>query len=150
VLQIITFSSEQAAEAVTPEIPETGEVDEETPPTSDSPEADAVHDPTMITSAWESSPHADTFILDDNGQNNTCAQCHAPINWLPSMEDLPESCFACKFELEPPPPTIAESEWLDVPCKVCHKVDKKDNVEPEYAWLECPLDEYGGYYSSYV
>ena len=135
--------SEQAVEAITPEIPETGELDEETPTTSDPPEVDAEPDPVIIETAWKSSPHADTFILDETGQNNTCAQCHAPINWLPSMEDLPESCYACKFELEPPPPTIAESEWLDVPCKVCHKLDKKDNVQPEYAWLEiAPLDEY--------
>jgi hypothetical protein len=100
-------------------------------------------DPAAIQVAWESSPHADTFILDANGQNNTCARCHAPINWLPAMEDLPESCFACKFELEPPPPTIAEGEWVDVPCKICHRVDKKDNVQPEVVWLEiAPLDEY--------
>ena len=100
-------------------------------------------DPKVIEAAWQSSPHADTFVLDANGQNNTCAQCHAPINWQPAMEDLPESCFACKFELEPPPPTIAEGDWVDIPCKICHKVDKKDNVQPEYAWLEiAPLDEY--------
>jgi hypothetical protein len=59
------------------------------------------------------------------------------------MEDLPESCYACKFELEPPPPTIAEADWADVACKVCHKVDKKDNILPEFAWLEiAPLGEY--------
>lgn len=107
------------------------------------PAADAEPDPAAIQGAWESSPHADTYILDAEGQNNTCARCHAPINWLPAMEDLPESCFACKFELEPPPPTIAEGEWVHIPCKVCHKVDKKGNVEPEIAWLEiAPLDEY--------
>jgi len=100
-------------------------------------------DPAAIQAAWETSPHANTFILDPEGQNNTCARCHAPINWLPAMDELPESCFACKFELEPPPPTIAESEWTDVPCKICHKLDKKDNVQPEVVWLEiAPLDEY--------
>ena len=66
---------------------------------------DTEPDPAAIQAAWQSSPHADTFILDLNGQNNTCARCHAPINWSPSMDELPESCFACKFELEAPPPT---------------------------------------------
>jgi hypothetical protein len=100
-------------------------------------------DPAAIEAAWQSSPHADTFILDANGQNNTCARCHAPINWMPSMADLPESCYACKFELEDPPSTIAESDWNDIPCNICHKVDKKGNVEAEFAWLEiAPLGEY--------
>ena len=110
-------------------------------PTSTSEESEP--DPAAIEAEWQSSPHADTFILDASGQNNTCARCHAPINWLPSMDDLPESCFACKFELEEPPATIFENEWVDIPCNICHKVDKKDNVQPEFAWLEiAPLEEY--------
>jgi len=100
-------------------------------------------DPAAIEVAWSSSPHANTFVLDTAGNNNACAQCHAPINWVPSIDDLPESCFTCKFELEEPPPLIPESEWMNVPCNVCHKVDKKDNILPEYAWLEiAPLGEY--------
>ncbi len=100
-------------------------------------------DPAAIEAAWQSSPHADSFVLDANGQNNTCARCHAPINWMPSMDDLPESCYTCKFELEDPPSTIAESEWTDIPCNICHEVDKKGNVQAEYAWLEiAPLGEY--------
>jgi hypothetical protein len=100
-------------------------------------------DPDAIQAAWQSSPHADTYILDANGQNNSCARCHAPINWMPSMDDLPESCFACKFELEAPPSTIPVTDWTDIPCNICHKVDKKDNILPEYAWLEiAPLGEY--------
>lgn len=96
-----------------------------------------------IQASWQSSSHADTFIQDASGQNNSCARCHAPINWMPSMDDLPESCFACKFELEAPPATIPEADWTDVPCKICHKVDKKDNILPEVAWLEiAPLGEY--------
>jgi hypothetical protein len=100
-------------------------------------------DPAAIQAAWQSSSHADTFVLDASGQNNSCARCHAPINWMPAMEDLPESCFACKFELEPPPATISEVDWTNVPCKICHRVDKKDNIPPEIAWLEiAPLGEY--------
>lgn len=100
-------------------------------------------DPAIIQVEWQSSPHAKTFVLDAAGQNNTCARCHAPINWMPTLDDLPESCFTCKFELEQPPPTIAEADWTDIPCNICHKVDKKGNVQPEFAWLEiAPLDEY--------
>lgn len=113
------------------------------PATPTSAPTDSVPDPAAIEAAWQSSPHANSFVLDEQGQNNTCARCHAPVNWLPSMDDLPESCYACKFELEPPPPLILESEWTDIPCNVCHKVDKKDNIQPEYAWLEiAPLGEY--------
>ena len=112
------------------------------PAPTNTPEGSAP-DPAAIQAAWQSSKHADSFILDANGQNNTCARCHAPINWMPSMDDIPESCFACKFELEAPPPTISESDWTDIPCNICHKVDKKDNILPEYAWLEiAPLGEY--------
>lgn len=96
-----------------------------------------------IETAWRSSPHADTFILDDQGQNNSCARCHSPVNWSPSMGELPESCFACKFELEEPAPLVPENVWANISCNVCHEVDKKGNVQAEYAWLEiAPLEEY--------
>ena len=100
-------------------------------------------DPEVIQQEWQSSPHAEAFVLDADGNNNPCARCHAPINWEPSLEDLPESCFACKFEIDDPNPYIAEAEWVDIPCKVCHEVDKKGNVQPEYSWLEiAALEEY--------
>ena len=100
-------------------------------------------DPAAIKVAWQSSPHADSYVLDASGQNNTCARCHSPINWMPTMDDLPESCFTCKFELEVPPATISQVDWTNIPCKICHKVDKKGVVEAEYSWLSiAPLDEY--------
>jgi hypothetical protein len=99
-------------------------------------EEDIEPDPAAIEAAWLSSPHSDTFVLDVEGKNNTCARCHAPVNWQPSMDDLPESCFTCKFELEDPPSYIPENEWVDIPCYICHKVDKKENIQPGFAWLE--------------
>jgi hypothetical protein len=93
-------------------------------------------DPQVIQASWEGSSHADTFVLDEEGNNNTCARCHAPIVWLPSMDDVPESCLVCKFELTDPPPLIPENDWVTIECNICHEVDKKGNVEPEYAWLE--------------
>lgn len=98
--------------------------------------------PDSVQTLWEGSPHAQTYVTDDLGTNSTCAYCHAPISYIPSMEDMPESCSACKFEVAPPPPTIAESEWGHIPCNVCHRV-KKGEVSPEIAWLSIPpIDEY--------
>ncbi|HDN04681.1 MAG TPA: hypothetical protein ENF27_01925 [Chloroflexi bacterium] len=101
-------------------------------------------DPAVIAQQeWQISAHASSFVLDSEGSNNTCARCHAPKNWMPTLEDIPESCKACKFELAPPPPLIVESDWLHVGCVMCHQVDKKGNVQPEVSWLEIPaLDEY--------
>ena len=104
--------------------------------TESEPEPPSEPDPIAIEAAWNASPHADSYVLNDAGENNTCARCHAPVNWLPSMDDIPETCLTCKFEVKNPPPLIAESEWEHISCNVCHEVDKKDNVKPEYAWLE--------------
>ena len=100
------------------------------------PEPPSEPDPQAIEAAWNASPHADSYVLNDAGENSTCARCHAPVNWLPSMDDIPETCLSCKFEVKNPPPLITESEWEHISCNVCHEVDKKDNVKPEYAWLE--------------
>ena len=96
-----------------------------------------------IDGMWHSSPHASAFVVDADRNNNPCARCHAPVNWMPSMDDLPESCFVCKFELEDPPSYIQEENWESIPCKVCHETDKKGEVQPEISWLEIPvLEEY--------
>lgn len=98
--------------------------------------------PASIQSLWEASPHGHTYVLDDLGMNSTCARCHAPLNYIPSMEDMPASCATCKFEVDPPPPTIAEADWENIPCNVCHRV-KRGEVDPKYAWLSIPpIDEY--------
>jgi hypothetical protein len=103
----------------------------------------------IIESAYETSAHANTYILDSSGNNNDCAKCHSPINWMPSMDTLSESCLVCKFEIADPEPFIAEHDWDNIPCKTCHKLDKKDNVEPEIYWLEiAPIDQYASVESS--
>ena len=121
------------------------EPDQDTPvKTENSPEeVKAKSDPAVIEAGWGSSPHAASFVQDPEGNNNNCARCHAPVNWQPSMDDLPESCYACKFELDPPPPYIPEDQWESIPCKVCHEPDKKGNIQPEVQWLEiAALEEY--------
>lgn len=89
-----------------------------------------------IQSDWESSPHADTFVVDSNDENNKCARCHAPVKYVPSMDDLPAGCYSCKFEIDDPLPYIPENEWSPVECMVCHQVDRSNNVSPEVKWLE--------------
>lgn len=99
-------------------------------------------DPALIKAQWNASPHAQTYVLDSDGTNSTCARCHAPLNYVPSMDDMPASCASCKFDVEPPPPTLSETDWENIPCNICHQV-KKDVVDPEYAWLSFPpIDEY--------
>jgi hypothetical protein len=91
---------------------------------------------------WRTGPHADTFVVTADGTNSTCARCHAPVNWIPTMDDIPESCLTCKFTIDPPPPYIPEAEWQHVECIVCHRVDKEE-VEAAYAWLAiAPIEEY--------
>lgn len=120
------------------------------PPASTSPvegasqqPAEEESDANTIQADWESSPHAETYVVDANDENNTCARCHAPVNWVPSMDDLPSACFSCKFEIKDPPPFIAETDWTPIECKVCHEVDRNNNVAPEFKWLEiAAIDEY--------
>ena len=89
----------------------------------------------VIQVAWQASPHADTYILDSVGNNNSCARCHGPENWMPPMEDIPESCFTCKFTVDDPPSLIPESDWVDISCWACHEEDEDGNLKPEYSYL---------------
>lgn len=99
-------------------------------------------DPGVIREDWAAGPHADTYVLSEEGKNSTCAACHAPVQWVPSMEDMPESCTSCKFEVDPPPPVITEADWTHVECKVCH-TEKRGEIQPEVLWLEiAPIEEY--------
>lgn len=91
---------------------------------------------------WQAGPHSSTYVLTAEGTNSSCARCHAPANWTPSMDEMPESCYACKFEIKPPPPLVEEAAWEHVACKVCHQV-KKGKVQKEIGWLEIPpIEEY--------
>lgn len=92
---------------------------------------------------WAAGPHSDTYVVDDDGTNSTCARCHDPINFIPTMDDLPASCNVCKFKIDPPPPFIAETEAQHVDCKMCHRVDSSGTVLAGVSWLEVPaLEQY--------
>lgn len=111
----------------------------------DSPETQAVlvvAEPLPPDDGWSMSRHSDTYVLSVDGKNDTCARCHSPVQWLPGPDDIPESCLACKFDVDVPPPMFTEEEWEHVPCKTCHRM-KGDNVEEGLAWLEIPsIEEY--------
>ncbi|MCK5319301.1 MAG: hypothetical protein KAJ55_15420 [Anaerolineales bacterium] len=85
-----------------------------------------------IEQAWQAGPHSETYV---EGDNNLCARCHAPVVFVPSIDDLDPSCLVCKFEVAPPPASIAQDTWTNVECNVCHLVNKNDEVEPEFTWL---------------
>ena len=133
----------QASESFTGNQPESESNNKDNEPAEVENTSAEATDPDVISSQWSESAHGNTYVIDSEGKNNTCAQCHAPLDWAPTMDDIPESCFTCKFELSEPPVMIAETEWQSIPCKVCHQVDKKGNVKEEISWLEVAvLDEY--------
>lgn len=106
-----------------------------TPSTNVAPTEKVPESEEVIEAKWQTSPHAASYVLDESGQNATCAKCHAPVNWVPSMDEMPESCYSCKFEVNPPDPLITESDWTNIECKVCHEVKRK-KVQSEISWLE--------------
>ena len=85
---------------------------------------------------WAIGPHSDTYVVSAEGTNDKCNRCHDPLNYVPSMEDMPASCNVCKFEIGPPPPLIDEANAHSVDCKVCHRVDKSGTVLAGNQWLE--------------
>ena len=93
------------------------------------PSSSLIDDPDQqdILETWALSAHADTFVLGANGLNNSCARCHAPLNWLPTDKaDLPQTCQNCvvPFELSEPDEPVAEAAWNSVECDICHVIVK--------------------------
>ena len=93
------------------------------------PSSSLIDDPDQqdILATWAASAHADTYVLAVNGLNNTCARCHAPLNWLPTDKaDLPQTCQNCvvPFELSEPDEPVLEAAWNSVECDICHVIVK--------------------------
>lgn len=88
--------------------------------------------------AWEQSKHASTFD-EGLGADTTCARCKSPLNWDPTSvaADAALDCASCKRIpgearplLEGSVP-IAEGEWRNIGCEVCHEpVGDSYRVEP--------------------
>lgn len=97
-------------------------------------EAEALPDDPL--DRWALGPHSDSYVVSAEGKNDTCNRCHDPINYVPSMEDMPASCTVCKFEVKPPPPLIEAANAHSVDCKVCHRVDRSGTVLADVQWLE--------------
>lgn len=103
--------------------------------------AAATVDVDAIPASWEISAHAHTFVVDRAGENSACTQCHAPANYIPPVDEIPQSCFICKFEVTDPPPLTSQDIWENIQCKICHEPDRKGNFTAEYSWLEVPILE---------
>lgn len=155
-------NSTPAVESKEPGDAPVSSVDEPAPqsdPSDSSPEEDPIEAPAesapeepqtpeTIQASWPSSPHAVTFVVSADGKNSTCARCHSPANFVPTMDDMPPSCSSCKFEVKDPPPYIEESAWSSIQCNVCHEV-KKNKVQPEVKWLEiAQIEQYAEVASS--
>lgn len=86
-----------------------------------------------IRQLWQTSKHANSYVVEGD-QNNTCARCHSPTNWLPtSPDEMPATCASCKFTIKTPKP-IAKNEWKHIECAQCHRT-QKEVVGKEIAWL---------------
>jgi len=85
---------------------------------------------------WVAGPHSDSYVVAADGTNSTCNQCHDPVNYVPSMEDMPASCTVCKFTVKPPPPLVEPADAHQIDCKVCHRVDQSGTVLAGVSWLE--------------
>ncbi|MCA9957677.1 MAG: hypothetical protein KC443_01500 [Anaerolineales bacterium] len=126
--------------------------DVETAVSAAEPTAAAAPEPTAAVqaeywTAWESSPHADTYALE-KGPNTYCARCHSPQNWdIAAKIDPPPNCVSCKFATEPEPriaqsnTLVAEEEWQDIGCAICHHV--QDGIaDSAIAWLDITTNYY--------
>ncbi|MCZ7551371.1 MAG: hypothetical protein M5U05_02100 [Anaerolineales bacterium] len=57
------------------------------------PAEKAPADPAAIEADWKAGPHSDTFVLTESNENTVCARCHSPVNYIPTMEDIPLAAF---------------------------------------------------------
>ena len=124
------------------------------PPPVDTPLMIAAKPPTatpvdqsQLWEKWQIGPHANTYDLA-KGPNTYCSRCHAPRNWDPqAVIDPPPNCVSCKFSFESGPrmaagnPLVAEKEWLDIGCDVCHR-EIDGNISPELAWWDQAAGQY--------
>ena len=91
-----------------------------------------------VQSTWQGSAHAATFV---EGENNGCARCHSPMNWIPTdPADMPASCASCKFTIKAPKP-VAKADWQSVTCEVCHVVQDK-TLTTKVAWLNAAIAQF--------
>ncbi len=94
-----------------------------------------------VRTDWESGKHANTFVADERGENNACARCHSPWNWVPTdPADMPSTCANCKFSVPTPKP-VAVADWKCIECSVCHRVENGVVTAP-VAWLNTLVAQY--------
>ena len=90
-----------------------------------------------IEMRWEAGVHAQTYVENETGANSSCAQCHAPLEWQPLSSELPPAWVQAGLKGLSAPIAIAESNWPDVGCEVCHP-QPRDQITGEISWLSIP------------
>lgn len=100
---------------------------------------------TGIQAAWQGSAHSKTYV---EGENNTCARCHSPMNWTPTdPADMPPTCASCKFNIKAPKP-VQQADWQAVTCEMCHKVTD-GTLTAEMTWLNAAVAQFDSSQSPY-
>ncbi|HEY45439.1 MAG TPA: hypothetical protein G4O14_01500 [Anaerolineae bacterium] len=97
-------------------------------------------DPETIRVIWETGPHADTYVISEENTNSTCAHCHAPMNWNPTLENSAESSSGNSAESASTPNFVSEGDWSHVGCRVCHNTEN-EQTESDLVWLENPSQQ---------
>lgn len=99
-----------------------------------------------ITTAWENSPHGNTYDLG-KGPNTYCSRCHSPQNWDPaSTVDAPPNCVTCKFptdselRIATTMDFVSEEDWVGINCETCHQIN--NGTIQGIAWLSPLTREY--------
>lgn len=109
----------------------------EPPAAGSTPQATEVAlDPEQVQLLWEAGPHASSQAFENNGEDGSCARCHALESWAPTEVELPLSWSQAGIA---PGTTLAraQGEWSPVGCAVCHQ-GEPEAIEGEIAWLEVP------------
>ena len=91
----------------------------------------------QVEQRWEQGTHSRTYSKDEDNGNSSCARCHAPLEWQPVTDELPDSWLQAGLTGLTAPIEIAESEWSAVSCEVCHP-QPREAIDGEIAWLEVP------------
>jgi hypothetical protein len=91
----------------------------------------------QVEEQWRTSQHAQSYVDDEGNSNSSCARCHAPFEWQPLSNELPDSWQQAGLSGVEEGFTIAQSEWSAVGCEVCHP-KAAEEIYDEIAWLAIP------------
>ncbi len=118
-------------------VPPTAVPPTKAPPAPTAAPVKSTADQSAILAAWKTSAHSKTYDLG-KGPNTYCSRCHSPRNWNPaSAVDAAPNCVSCKFPFDKEVRKaksnvlVAEADWKNIGCDVCHKVEGGVVVDPK-------------------